>query len=52
MRVSLSLIGTVGIGAVLEWFQTRVPGRYGTIIDILLNLIGACLGLLAALLLL
>ncbi len=51
-RVALSLIGTVGLGAVLEWYQTQVPGRYGTLTDILLNLIGAALGILAALLLL
>ena len=52
LRMALSLIGTAGLGAVLEWYQTTVPGRYGSLFDVLLNLIGAILGLLIALLLL
>ena len=52
LRAAAALVITVGLGAVLEWYQTLVPGRYGSIIDVLLNLIGAILGLLAALLLL
>jgi VanZ family protein len=35
-------------GAVMEWGQTRVPGRFGTVQDIALNATGAALGLLAA----
>lgn len=50
LRVVLTLAACVGMGAVLEWHQTRVPGRFGTITDVLLNLAGAILGLLAALL--
>lgn len=52
LRCALTLMATVGLGAMLEWHQTRVPGRFGTIADVLLNLVGAVLGLLAALLLL
>lgn len=52
LRLALSLAATVGLGALLEWHQTRVPGRYGTIMDVLLNVAGAVLGTLAALLLL
>jgi len=47
----LTLFATVGLGAILEWFQTRVPGRVGTVADVLLNLAGAVLGLSAVLLL-
>ena len=51
-RIALTLVATVGLGAILEWQQTRVPGRFGTVSDVLLNLVGAVLGLLAALFLL
>ena len=51
-RLALSLALTLALGVVLEWYQTTVPGRYGTITDILLNMLGTVLGLLAALLLL
>ena len=51
MRISLTLVATVGLGAILEWQQTRVPGRFGTVADVLLNMLGAILGLFAALLL-
>lgn len=47
-RVSMTFVLTVSIGAVLEWYQTLVPGRFGTIIDALLNTIGAVAGLLVA----
>ena len=51
-RLALTLVACVGLGAMLEWHQTRVPGRFGTVADVVLNTIGAVLGLLAALLLL
>lgn len=51
-RITLTLVATVGLGAALEWQQTRVPGRFGTVSDVLLNALGAILGLLVALLLL
>jgi VanZ family protein len=47
-RISLTFVLTVSLGAVLEWYQTLVPGRFGTIIDALLNTIGAVAGLLVA----
>jgi len=40
----------VFLGASLEWYQTKVPGRFGTIFDIALNAAGAALGLFAAIL--
>ena len=52
LRYLLALAVTLCLGAVLEWQQTRVPGRYGTLGDVFLNLIGIALGLLGALLLL
>ena len=52
VRTALAIIATVGMGAVLEWHQTRVPGRFGTIFDVLLNTLGALVGLAIALLLL
>ena len=48
----LSFIVTMSLGSVLEWCQTRIPGRYGTKGDVALNGIGIMAGLLAALLLL
>jgi len=48
LRGALTLAACVGMGALLEWHQTRVPGRFGSIADVLLNLAGAILGLAAA----
>ena len=36
----------------MEWRQTKVPGRFGTVNDVVLNAAGAALGLLAAIVLL
>lgn len=52
IRVMLTLIICVGLGAVLEWHQTHVPGRFGTVADAILNVVGVIAGLIAALLLL
>jgi hypothetical protein len=52
LRLTLAFTLTVGLGAALEWYQTRVPGRFGTLLDVLLNAAGAVAGLVAALLLL
>jgi hypothetical protein len=49
-RISLAIFVTVGLGTVLEWHQTRVPGRFGTIFDVFLNTLGALAGLIIALL--
>lgn len=51
-RIALTLAATLGLGAILEWHQTTVPGRFGTVTDVLLNLVGAIIGLLIAIFLL
>ena len=51
-RVGLTFVLTVSLGAVLEWYQTLVPGRFGTIFDALLNAIGVVAGLLVGLVIL
>ena len=48
----IALIIAVAFGAVMEWCQTKVPGRYGTVYDVVLNTAGAVLGLLVAVFLL
>ncbi len=47
-RFLISWSIAVAFGAVMEWYQTKVPGRYGTAIDVALNAVGAALGLLVA----
>lgn len=47
-RFLVAFILVVTFGAVLEWYQTKVPGRVATVIDVALNAAGAALGLLAA----
>lgn len=39
---------TIGFGATMEWFQSRIPGRFGTWTDVGLNAIGAIMGLALA----
>jgi len=51
-RFLISWIIAVAFGAVMEWYQTKVPGRFGTVIDVAINAAGAALGLLAAIFLL
>ena len=51
-RFLIALIIAVAFGAVMEWCQAKVPGRYGTVYDVALNAAGAALGLLAAIFLL
>lgn len=52
LRLALAFVLTVGLGAILEWYQTQVPGRFGTLNDVLLNAVGAAAGLLVAVLVL
>ena len=52
LRLAIAFTLTVGLGAALEWYQTRVPGRFGTLLDALLNAAGAIAGLVVALLIL
>lgn len=48
-RMAVALVLAVMLGAGLEWAQTMVPGRYGTLSDVILNSIGATIGLIVAL---
>lgn len=47
-RYAVALILSIGLGSALEWYQTKVPGRYGTLSDVLLNTLGIFAGLVAA----
>ena len=51
-RIAISFVLAVVLGVALEWYQTTVPGRYGSIIDILLNTVGILAGLVVAVFLL
>ena len=51
-RLVTAVVITIAFGAAMEVAQTRVPGRFGTIVDVALNAAGALLGLVAATLLL
>ena len=50
-RLVIAFIVAVTFGAVMEWCQTSIPGRHGTVFDVALNAAGAALGLLVAVLL-
>lgn len=52
LRYLLAFGLAVGLGAGLEWVQTMVPGRFGTLFDVMLDAGGAGLGVLLAMLLL
>ena len=47
-RFLVSYLIAVAFGAVMEWCQTRVPGRFGTMHDVAIDAAGAALGLLLA----
>ncbi len=51
-RLILAMTLAVGFGALMEWHQTTVPGRFGTIFDVMLNAAGALAGLILAILIL
>ncbi|MDH3510926.1 MAG: VanZ family protein [Gammaproteobacteria bacterium] len=51
-RLIIAVTVAVCFGATMEWYQTKVPGRFGTIFDVGLNAVGALLGLFAAIFLL
>ena len=51
-RILTAFVIAVGFGAINEWRQIHLPGRYGTLADVLLNAMGAGLGLLVAVLML
>ena len=52
LRFALVLSITVTMGIALEWYQTSVPGRFGTLTDVLLNALGSIAGVIAAVFLL
>jgi len=51
-RYLIVLIIAVSFGALMEWCQTKVPGRYASLYDVGLNAAGAVIGLLSAVFLL
>jgi len=51
-RLVMTFVLAVSLGIALEWYQTIVPGRFGTLFDIVLNSFGVIAGLIAATLLL
>ena len=51
-RYLVSYVIAVVFGAIMEWWQTKIPGRSGTFSDIALNAVGAGLGILVAIFLL
>jgi glycopeptide antibiotics resistance protein len=51
-RLGIAFILAFGLGTALEWYQTMIPGRFGTLNDVLLNGLGALAGLAVAALLL
>jgi hypothetical protein len=52
LRALLSVLLAIGLGALLEWGQLYVAGRFGTLSDVILNGVGALLGLVLAIVLL
>jgi glycopeptide antibiotics resistance protein len=52
VRLAISFVLSLCLGVALEWYQTTVPGRFGTITDVILNTIGTISGLILAVLLL
>ena len=51
-RIAVTLLLTVALGLVLEVLQLGVAGRFGTISDVLLNVIGAIAGSILAIIVL
>ena len=52
IRITAALAITITTGALLEWYQISVPGRFGTMTDVILNAVGAIFGVLGAAMLL
>jgi hypothetical protein len=52
LRLAIALVIAVGFGAALEYAQTFIPGRFGTLGDVTRNAAGAITGLILALFLL
>ncbi len=47
-RYLLAFAIAVGLGVMLEWCQTMVPGRFGSLADVFLNTLGVVIGLALA----
>lgn len=48
LRFGIAVSIAICFGAAMEWYQTKIPGRFGTIFDVVLNAGGALIGVLAA----
>jgi VanZ family protein len=48
LRLGIAVSIAVCFGAAMEWYQTKIPGRFGTIFDVALNAVGALIGVLTA----
>jgi VanZ family protein len=48
VRLLLAFFVALAFGVAMEWLQASVPGRFGSLFDVLLNAFGALLGLLVA----
>jgi VanZ like family len=48
IRFATAFIVAVGFGALMEWLQIYVPGRFGSIYDVMLNAVGVFIGLAIA----
>ena len=44
MTITMALILTCSYGIIDEFHQSFVPGRYASVLDVLLNVLGALLG--------
>ena len=47
-RLLAAFLIAAGFGALNEWNQLHAPGRHGSLTDVLLNSVGAALGLIIA----
>jgi VanZ family protein len=45
LRLATAFVVAVAFGALMEWLQVFVPGRFASIYDVALNSIGALIGL-------
>ena len=52
LRLALAVAFTITLGATLEWYQISVPGRFGTLLDVILNVGGTIIGIMAVMLVL
>jgi glycopeptide antibiotics resistance protein len=48
-RAALCIVLGFCLGTTLEWWQTFIPGRFGSMSDVIINLLGVLIGTAAAL---